>query len=67
MRRPHDLYTLGLNMCGLSMLAALAAGIWGYFMGVSTPLLIVVALIAFVGICGITVLMFDFTKSGDHD
>lgn len=66
MRKPRDLYTLGLNICGASMLAALAAGTWGYFLGPSTLLLVLVALIVVVGTFGIALLAVDFYMKGQR-
>jgi hypothetical protein len=66
MDRPRDLYTLGLNVCGAAMLAALATGAWGYFLGTSTPLLVVFALIAVVGTCGMGLLAFHSYKRGQR-
>jgi hypothetical protein len=66
MDKPRDLYTLGLNICGASMLAALVTGAWGYFLGGSTSLLVAVAIIAVVGCGGIALLTFDFYKKGQR-
>jgi hypothetical protein len=48
------------------MLAALAAGAWGYFLGTSTILIAVFALIVVAGSCGIGLLAFDLYKRGQR-
>jgi hypothetical protein len=66
MDKPRDLYTLGLNVCGAAMLAALATGAWGYFLGTSPTLLVIFALAAVVGSCGIGLVAFDYYKRGQR-
>ena len=66
METARDPYTLGLNLCGVALLMALAAGAWGYFIGGSTLLFVLVALVGVVGAFGIGLVALGFYRRGER-
>jgi hypothetical protein len=62
--RPVDLYHRGLQVCAITMLAALAAGFWGYFAGPSLAVFVIAAIAAVVGTLGIGMVTYGYF-SGD--
>jgi glucose-6-phosphate-specific signal transduction histidine kinase len=63
-RRP--LYKLGLQICGVTMLAALAlvTVVWLFLDAPSNAVSIIAAVLGVVGLSGIALLIIDFAKHG---
>jgi hypothetical protein len=55
--------TLGLQLCGVGMLLALAAGAWGYLVEPAAFVFILAGSAAVVGLAGIALLGFDFLSA----
>ncbi len=67
MEASRPLYKLGLQICGVTMLAALALVTlaWVFLDGPSNAVPIIAAVLGVVGVFGIALLVIDFVKHGD--
>jgi len=58
--RDRRLYNIGLQVCGVTMLAALANGALGFIVGPSFPVFAVACVLAVIGLTGIALLAVGF-------